>query len=173
MRNDWSIEGEKDPQVVRSDWSDASSAAIDGVVAKQITNVLTDNGCLTEIWRSDWKLDDRAIDQVFQRVIEPGKASGWHSHARTTDRLFCAIGRLLVALYDGRRSSPTFGAVATFRLGAERPAVIVVPPGVWHGVRNIGTSSLVLLNIVDIAYDYEDPDHYRVPLDTPLIPFSL
>ena len=39
--HDWSIDGVKDPQLVRSDWSDSAIAAINGVVAKQITNVLT------------------------------------------------------------------------------------------------------------------------------------
>jgi len=169
----WSIEGTKDRQLVRPDWSPADPVAIDGVVAKQVTNVLTNNGYLTEIWRPDWALDGLPAGQVFQRVIDAGGVSGWHSHRVTTDRLFCATGRLLVALYDARRNSRTHGATAAFRLGAERPAVIVVPPGVWHGVRNLGATPVVMLNVVDVAYDYEDPDHYRLPSDTPLIPFTL
>jgi dTDP-4-dehydrorhamnose 3,5-epimerase len=169
----WSIEGPKDRQLVRPDWSPADPVAIEGVVAKQITSVLTNNGYLTEIWRVDWHLDRLGVDQVFQRVLDPGAASAWHSHRLTTDRLFCATGRLLVALYDARCDSPTHGNVADFRLGVERPAAIVVPPGVWHGVRNLGHMPAVVLNAVDVAYDYEDPDHYRLPMDTPLIPYQI
>ena len=168
-----SIEGVKDAQVVRSDWTRSQEVEIDGVVGFQIANVLAGNGYLTEIWRSDWKLDDRPVDQVFQRVLEPGVASGWHVHASTTDRLFCAYGRLLVALYDSRVDSPSHGKTCDFRLGGERPALIVVPPGVWHAVRNTGTSSAILVNVVDQAYPYEDPDHYRLPIDTPLIPYDV
>jgi len=170
---DWSIVGEKDRQLVRSDWSPVGDAAIDGVVAKQIANVLAAGGYLTEIWRADWGLDPLPATHFFQRLLEAGMASGWHSHRLTTDRLFCATGRLLLVLYDGRRGSPRHGVTASFRFGAERPAIVVVPPGVWHGVRNIGAAPAVLLNIVDQPYDYEDPDHYRLPLDTPLIPFQL
>jgi dTDP-4-dehydrorhamnose 3,5-epimerase len=169
----WSLEGVKDCQLVRPDWSPADPIAIDGVTAKQITSVITDNGYLTEMWRPEWKLDGLGVGQVFQRVVDPGSASGWHAHRLTTDRLFCAIGRLLIALYDGRVESPSHGEVAAFRLGSERPGVVSVPPGVWHGVRNIGTQPVVMLNAVDVAYDYEDPDHYRLPLDTPLIPYRL
>jgi dTDP-4-dehydrorhamnose 3,5-epimerase len=30
-----------------------------------------------------------------------------------------------------------------------------------------------VINIVDRAYDYHDPDHWRVPDDSPHIPFSF
>jgi dTDP-4-dehydrorhamnose 3,5-epimerase len=143
------------------------------VVAHQITNVLTRNGCLTEAWRQDWELDDLPVGQVFQRILESGATSAWHSHAVTTDRLFCASGRIVLALYDARVDSSTHNKAIDFRLGMERPAVIVVPPGVWHGVKNVGSTPALFLNVVDVAYDYDDPDHYRLPVDTPLIPYQL
>ena len=135
--------------------------------------MLTRNGSLTEAWRTDWELDDLPVGQVFQRILEPGSTSAWHVHAVTTDRLFCASGRIVLALYDARNHSPTHGKAIDFRLGRERPAVVVVPPGVWHGVKNIGSLPALFLNIVDVAYDYEDPDHYRLPIDTPLIPYEF
>lgn len=169
----WSFTGVKDRQLVRPDWSPADPIEIEGVAARQITSVLTDNGYLTEIWRADWCLDIQGVEQIFQRTLDIGAVSGWHVHARTTDRLFCAVGRVRVALFDARSDSSTHGKIAEFRLGTERPAIVKVPPGVWHAVRNIGPSSAVFVNAVDIAYDYEDPDHYRLPLDTPLIPHSV
>ena len=169
----WLVTGHKDPQLVRPDWTPAEPIGIEGVVAREVSNVLTDNGCLAEVWRADWELDDLGVAHVFQRTLDPGTVSAWHAHRVTTDRLFCATGRLRVALYDGRTTSPSSGRGATVRLGGERPAVVVVPPGVWHGVRNIGPGPALLLNAVDIAYDYEDPDHYRLPADTPQIPFNV
>lgn len=169
----WSVVGPKDSQLVRPDWSPTDVVPIEGVTPRAITNVLTNDGYLTEIWRAEWEGTEAGIGQVFQRVIDPGAASGWHVHEHTTDRLFCATGRVFVALFDGRTASTTHRAVATFRLGVERPAAITVPPGVWHAVRNIGSSTAVFLNVVDRAYDYEDPDHFRLPIDTPLIPFTI
>jgi dTDP-4-dehydrorhamnose 3,5-epimerase len=173
MTSNWTVIGLKDPQIVRPDWDPIEPLGIDGVTAKQIANVLTNDGYLTEIWRADWALDDRGVGQVFQRVIEPGAVSGWHVHAVTVDRLFCAYGRVRLGLYDGRNDSPTLGRSAQIRLGRERPALVVVPPGVWHAVANVGTDPAVFVNAVDQAYTYDDPDHYRVPIDSPQIPISF
>src|SRR3954447_6981314 len=165
-----SVLGTPDPQVVTSDWMPTATVEIDGVFAKQVANVLTDNGYLTELWRADWLLDGGDVDQVFQRVLQPGAISAWHVHLRTTDRLSCAIGQLLVVLYDARIDSPTHGAIAQFRFGERRPAVISVPPGGYHGVRNIGATSAVLVNAVDAAYDSAAPDPHRLPADCADIP---
>ncbi len=78
MTETWSINGEKDPMVVKPDWSPANPPEMEGVVARQIANVLTKNGYLTEVWRPEWELDDLPVGQVFQRILEPGAASGWH-----------------------------------------------------------------------------------------------
>lgn len=168
---DLSIRGEPDPELVRSDWSPVGGTEIDGVGTKLITNVLTNDGYLTEMWRSDWALDGGGVDQVFQRVLYPGAISAWHTHLNTTDRLFCAVGHVLIVLYDARTASPTHGIITEHRLGEIRPAVISLPPGVYHGVRNLGTTSAVLLNAVDAAYQYETPDHHRIPRDSTGIPY--
>lgn len=167
-----SVVGKPDPQLVRSDWEPVGQMRIEGVSAKSVTTVLTNNGALTELWRADWGLDQQAVDQVFQRIVDPGAVSAWHVHLRTTDRLACASGQLLVVLFDARLSSATHGALAEFRLGERRPATLSVPPGVYHGVRNIGTTPALLVNAVDQAYSYEAPDHHRVPADSPDIPYT-
>jgi dTDP-4-dehydrorhamnose 3,5-epimerase len=86
---------------------------------------------------------------------------------------FVSYGRARVVLYDGREDSPTHGVVNEFRFGTIRPAMIHIPPRVWHGVQNVGDEVAILVNIVDRAYDYEDPDHWRVPADSPEIPFRF
>jgi dTDP-4-dehydrorhamnose 3,5-epimerase len=58
-------------------------------------------------------------------------------------------------------------------MGATHPRLLIVPPRVWHGVANIGNEPLVLVNAVDVAYQYDSPDHWRVAPDSPAIPFSF
>lgn len=169
----WSITGTKDDPHIRPDWTPLNPLEISGVVIKRIDNVPTDNGYLTEIWREEWGLDGEHVDQVFQRVLEPGASSGWHAHELATDRLFCSYGRLKVGLYDGRLDAPTHGIGMDLRIGAERPALVVIPPGVWHAVRNIGTGPALYVNVVGPAYDYNDPDHFREPADSSLIPIEI
>lgn len=61
-----------------------------------------------------------------------------------------------------------------FRFGTVRPALVIVPARVWHGIQNVSaTTPTVVLNLVDRAYEYEDPDHWRVPQDAPQIPFKF
>jgi dTDP-4-dehydrorhamnose 3,5-epimerase len=63
--------------------------------------------------------------------------------------------------------------VNEFRFGAVRPALIAVPPGIWHGVRNLSDAPGLLLNLPDQAYNYEDPDHWRLPPDSDKIPYRF
>ena len=159
-------------QSVTADWS-VLRDTIDGVRLKEMRSVIKQNGYLTEIYRTDWNLDQTGVDQVFQVLLNPGATEAWHVHSNTTDRFFASNGRVLLVLYDARENSPTYGLVNEFRIGTERPALLVVPPGVWHGVSNIGTTSATLVNLVDDAYNYESPDHWGLPVDSKLIPYRF
>jgi dTDP-4-dehydrorhamnose 3,5-epimerase len=171
---DWSLPGMvKDKQSVTRDWQAVDQPLVDGVAVIEVKNVPTNRGYLTEIYRGDWNLERGAVDQVFQTVLEPRAISAWHSHARTTDRLFASVGQILIVLYDGRQGSPTYRRLNQFRFGTVRPALVTVPAGVWHGVQNVSNSPSVLLNLVSDAYSYEHPDHYRLPVNSKEIPFQF
>lgn len=170
---DWIARGAvKDRQTVTARWEPAAQDLIDGVRVKEIANVPKRAGYLTEMFRGDWDFGP-PLDQVFQVVLFFGAISAWHAHEVTTDRLFVAMGLMHIVLYDGRKESPTVGRINEFRFGSVRPGVVLVPPRVWHGVMNIGESSSVLLNMPDRAYRYDDPDHWRLPEDSPEIPFRF
>lgn len=162
----------KDEQSVTSNWIPLQ-ALIDGVILREVKHVTKENGYLTEVFREDWGLDTGKIDQVFQVALLPGGLSAWHTHRLTTDRLFVTSGQVKVVLYDARESSATYGLMNVFRLGTTRPALVLVPPGVWHGVQNLGPDMGMVLNMVDKAYQYEDPDHWRLPWDTDKIPYRF
>jgi len=171
---EWGIEGmTKAKQSITRDWKPSELALIEGVRIYETKNVPTPAGCLTEILRSDWALDGYDIDQIFQGVYEPSQYSGWHAHAETTDRLFVSYGMMKVSLYDSRSQSSTYGLSNLFRIGILRPMLIVVPPGVWHAVQNVCATPSILINIVDKAYDYEQPDHYRLPINADAIPVNF
>jgi dTDP-4-dehydrorhamnose 3,5-epimerase len=174
MSDDWLLDGATlDTQTITGDWTPHDMRLIDGVRVKEVKHMPKMTGALTEVYRADWGLDTEPISQVFQVQLLPGAVSAWHAHAQTTDRLFVSLGAAQVVLFDRRPGSPTCGLVNEFRLGEKRPALIVIPPKVWHGVRNIGAEPALILNIVDRAYDYASPDHWRVPPDSPDVPFSF
>lgn len=162
-------DAQKDAQSVTADW-EVLQDPIDGVALRHVRHVTKRTGWVTELYRRDWQIDDLPVDQVFQVTLLPRGLSAWHCHRRTTDRLFVAAGLVEIALYDDRETSPTRDRLSVFRLGDPRPALLVVPPEVWHGVQNVGDTPASIVNLVDRAYDYEDPDHWRLPSDHPSIP---
>lgn len=163
----------KDIQSITSDWLNVQDL-INGVCVREVKNVCKRNGgVLTELFRQDWGIENTSVDQVFQNILEPGDISGWHVHQYTTDRIFVNWGRLRIVLFDARTTSPTHGKINEFYFAIDRPALLVVPPGIWHAVQNNTSSSSALINIVDKAYEYSKPDHWRLPINTPEIPFKF
>jgi dTDP-4-dehydrorhamnose 3,5-epimerase len=168
-----SIHAPRDPQSVTPDWRLVTTREIDGVVAREAKYVLTTSGALVELLRAEWLGDSSTVGQVFLRTLDPGAVSAWHAHLTTTDRLFCMGGRALVVLYDAREASPTHGTVAEYRLGPQRPTLVIVPPGVFHGVKALGAEPAALINMPDEAYSYAEPDHLRLPPDAAEIPYRF
>src|SRR5204863_7651269 len=135
----------KDEQSATSDWIDLAPT-IQGVRVREVKNVVKSNGdVLCEIFRRDWRIDDDPVDQVFQVVLNEGAISAWHLHRATTDRLFVGQGLVRIVLYDDRPDSTTAGLVSQYRFGSVRPALVRIPPGVWHGVQNLSPGVSVLL----------------------------
>ena len=173
LREDGQLGGQtENRRRVGSDW-EATQELIEGVKVKEIRNIPKDNGCLTEIFRTDWALDEGEVQQVFQVILSPGGISAWHAHQFTTDRLFVSYGLAKIILFDGRVDSSTHNLINEFRIGLVRPTLLIVPPGVWHGAQNISTEPSCLINLVNHAYSYDDPDHWRLPLDTLEIPYRF
>jgi dTDP-4-dehydrorhamnose 3,5-epimerase len=165
--------GVKDRQSITADWN-GLEGSIAGVRVREVKNVIKPNGdVLCEIFRREWFSDECVVDQVFQVTLDAGSVSAWHMHRSTTDRLFVSRGLIRIVLYDAREDSPTRGQVSEFRFGAMRPGLVCVPPGVWHGVQNMASEPAILLNLVDAAYKYSDPDHWRLPEDTDEIPYRF
>lgn len=163
----------KDQQNITKDWTPSKPGLIDGVLVREIKPVLTAYGHLNEIFRAEWQPENNRVDQVFVSTFQTAGLSAWHAHEVTTDRLFVVAGQMRIVLYDSRRDSPTFGKLNEIKLGAQRPSLVVIPPKVWHGVQNYLDMPAVLLNAVDHAYCYENPDHYRLESDDPSIPYSF
>ena len=171
--NDWILPGAiKEGQSVTPNWEKLEPRLIDGVILKEVRHVPTSYGHLTELFRIEWQLR-ASITQAFQGRFQPGAISGWHAHATTQDGIFVNSGMLKIVLFDSRKNSKTYGMLNEFRLGDKRPGLLVIPACVWHGVHNTTSSDASLINFVDHAYSYEDPDHWRLPADTPEIPYSF
>jgi dTDP-4-dehydrorhamnose 3,5-epimerase len=74
-------------------------------------------------------------------------------HAEDWEKLvYVAHGEVFVALADVRLTSPSFGQIETFTIGADRALGVFIPRGVAHGY-------CVLSDVAD--YVYQVTDYYR------------
>jgi dTDP-4-dehydrorhamnose 3,5-epimerase len=160
----------KDGQQITPDWKKLGET-IEGLSVHEVRHVPRDHGVITEIFRPEWDPTGLPVVQIYQSRLFPGAVGAWSCHARTTDRIFVNQGHLKIVLYDGRENSGSHGLVMELHAGDARPALVVVPPGIWHGLQNLGTIDALVLNCPTEAYNYADPDHYRLPHDSDQIPY--
>lgn len=165
--------GAKDSQSVVAGGRRAAPPQIAGVRILELGNVLTRSGSMLELFRSDWEGIRITPRQVNWVELSPDGVTDWHRHLRQVDHLIGVGGAIKLALWDGRPGSPTLGASEIVRMGALRPVLVLVPPGVWHALRNESGVAAGYLNITDQLYDYEDPDNWRLPKDGAGVPEIL
>lgn len=144
---------------------------IDGAVVKQLKVIADERGYLMEMLRNDDPVFER-FGQSYITACYPGVVKGWHYHKKQTDHFVCVSGMAKVVLYDSRESSPTHGQVQEFFMGEKNPILLKIPPYVMHGFKAIGTETALIINVPTEPYNYNEPDEFRVPWDTPEIPYD-
>jgi dTDP-4-dehydrorhamnose 3,5-epimerase len=76
-------------------------------------------------------------------------------------------------LYDVRPHSSTCGKVCRIVLSEQQRRIVNIPKFIWHADVNIGSKDCVAVNFPTTPYDHGNPDKYRLPIDTPLIPYKI
>lgn len=97
-----------------------------------------------------------AEGQINYSVMYPGIIKAWHRHEKQTDFWLCLHGHLKVGVH--RESDDTRW---TCVIGEKRPAVVIVPPPLWHGAATVGPEPAGLLYYVTHPYNASHPDEQR------------
>jgi len=144
---------------------------IEGVKTKKLKVIADERGRLMEMLRSD---DDLFIKfgQVYMTTTYPGVVKGWHYHKTQTDNIVAVKGMLKLVLYDAREGSSTNGEIDEFFIGEHNPLLVQVPKGVYHGWKCVSESEAVVINCPTEVYHYDQPDEYRLPFDSPEVPYD-
>lgn len=104
-----------------------------------------------------------ATTQTSAALNYPGTIKAFHFHKHQTDCWTPAKGLFQVVLVDLRAASPTFGARNTLYVGQLRPWQLLIPPGVAHGYKVIGSDDAMLVYMTDRFYNPQDEG--RIPYD--------
>jgi dTDP-4-dehydrorhamnose 3,5-epimerase len=126
---------------------------IDGVLVSNIVKHTDKRGWLGEIFRRDELIDKHVPEMGYVSITEVGSARGPHEHVEQSDN-FCFIGpsNFKIYLWDNRESSPTFNTKQVLFAGENDPFSIIIPPGVVHAYKNVGSVDGMVLNFPNRLY---------------------
>ena len=144
---------------------------IKGVTVKQLKPICDERGRVMEIMRSDWT-EFKTFGQVYMTTVYPQAVKAWHYHKKQTDSIVCLKGMLKLVVYDSRPGSATKGEVNEFFIGEHNPAIVQVPPMIYHGFKCVSNDEAVVVNVPTHVYNYSMPDEYRLPFNTKKIPYN-
>jgi dTDP-4-dehydrorhamnose 3,5-epimerase len=162
----------RDQQTVTPDGRQVVSL-LDGMVVRDLVTHTDERGTVCELFDLRWEVDSEPFTYVYQCTIRPGVAKGWAIHRHHDDRYALLSGEMELALYDAREDSSTCGQELRLVLSELHRRLVTIPAGVWHAERNLGQVDVRFLNMPTQPYDHEDPDKYRLPLDTDELPVRL
>jgi dTDP-4-dehydrorhamnose 3,5-epimerase len=146
---------------------------IDGVQLVRSTPAIGRTGITIEAWRHSWELGLGSIDQFNVVNLAAGAVSAWHLHQRRCDGVLVVAGELRLVLFDARPGSATQGSVDVVTASSSVPTLVVIPPFVWHGVQVLGNEPASFVNCFDQSYDPDDPDEWRLPVDSDEVPYRF
>lgn len=126
---------------------------IHDVVVRPLVKHLDERGWLSELFRHDELQGLMKPEMAYLSMTLPGVARGPHEHVEQTD-YFCFLGpsNFKVYLWDRRSGSPSYGVRQVFFAGLDSPRMVIVPPGVVHAYKNVGTESGLVFNAPDRLY---------------------
>ncbi|HEX9657293.1 MAG TPA: dTDP-4-dehydrorhamnose 3,5-epimerase family protein [Bacteroidota bacterium] len=126
---------------------------IDGIVVKSLEKFIDKRGWLLETFRLDELQETDSPAMGYVSVTNAGVARGPHEHVDQSDNFsFIGPSNFKIYLWDNRKSSPTFKMKQVLIAGEEAPHSIIIPPGVVHAYKNVGSVDGMVLNFPNRLY---------------------
>ncbi len=144
---------------------------IDGVVLKKLKVIPDERGRLMEMMRNDDPMFEK-FGQVYMTTAYPGVVKGWHYHKVQSDNMVVVSGMMKIVLFDSRDRSKTKGEVNEFVIGEHNPCLLHIPALVFHGFKCVSDKEAMVVNLVTEAYNYKEPDEFRVDPHKNDIPYD-
>jgi dTDP-4-dehydrorhamnose 3,5-epimerase len=162
----------RDPQLARADGRPLHPLT-EGVSIREQTTHADERGTVMELFDPRWNWHPDPLVFAYCFTIRPGMVKGWNLHLEHEDRYVILQGEMELVLFDPRPDSSTSGEICRIALSEYNRRLVNVPKGVWHADHNIGTKDVVVVNFPTTQYDHANPDKYRLPIDTDLIPYRF
>ncbi|MFH1462596.1 MAG: dTDP-4-dehydrorhamnose 3,5-epimerase family protein [bacterium] len=94
-----------------------------------------------------------------------GVIRAFHKHNYSFDNFCIVRGTAKFVFVDDREKSPTYKQQEVIVTSEKSPALIIVPPGIFHGWMSLEDNT-ALLTVNSELFDKENPDETRIPPDS-------
>jgi dTDP-4-dehydrorhamnose 3,5-epimerase len=143
---------------------------IAGVTVVPLREIADDRGAVLQMLRNDAP-DFVRFGECYFSEVRPGAVKAWKRHREQTQMLAVPVGRITLAIFDDRETSPTRGTLDVLSLG--RPDAysrVTIPPGLWYGFAADGPQTALLANCADLPHSPQESEVR--PANDPAIPYS-
>ena len=142
---------------------------INGVLVKPLKQIIGDRGRILKLMRSDDENFEK-FGEVYFSTVPYGAIKDWHTHKKTVLNYAVPYGEVKLVLYDGRKSSPTFGQIEEIYLGEHNYSLVRIPPGVISAFKGLFEPQSFLINCSTEPHSEEDiirfpPGSSEIPYD--------
>ena len=162
----------RDPQMATPEGTPVRRLT-EGVRIRPLPIHTDSRGSVCELFDIRWDWHDEPLVFAYMFTIRPGVVKGWNLHKEHEDRYALVQGEMDLVLFDPRPESGTYGQTCRLTLTASQRCIVNVPRNVWHADHNIGSTDVMVVNFPTMCYDHTNPDKYRLPIGTELIPYSF
>ncbi|MBS1264138.1 MAG: hypothetical protein MAG715_01339 [Methanonatronarchaeales archaeon] len=114
----------------------------DGVQVERVELEEDGEGWYLDFFDVGW--DTPVPSRIRTRTLMPGTVDAWHLRSDSSRLACCVKGTTEVALHDPGNGNGT-RTTSSLLMGDRTPRVVIVPPGVLYGFRNIGRRNSILL----------------------------
>jgi len=103
--------------------------------------------------------------EIYFSEINPGVVKAWKRHHRMTQRLTVPVGRVRFVIFDDRTGSSSRGRLVEIDIGRpELYRLLVIPPLVWYGWKNLAATPSLVANCADLPHEPGEAEQSeRVP----------
>ena len=148
--------------------------SIAGVQVVPLERIADDRGAVLHMLRAT-DPHFRGFGEIYFSSVYPGVVKAWKNHRRLTANYACVHGRIRIVLYDDREDSSTRGELLEVVVGPDEHALVVIPPGIWHGFQGLGEPVSILANCATEPsspdeLDRRDPTSSAIPYQWGSIP---
>jgi len=121
-----------------------------GVIIHSLVKREDHRGWLIELFRIDELPESFRPAMSYLSVTKPGVGRGPHEHEGQTDGFAFLSGNYRLYLWENRAGLQA--EPFTLEVGESNPVLVLVPPGVVHAYKNIGSQEAFVLNFPDTLY---------------------